>query len=64
MTIEHRDFPLCDHGCLAAGTWELTVAKGNTDRILYLCDECADRIRPQHLDCGITITLQPIGGWQ
>lgn len=68
MTIEHLDFVCvpCDRNAAHnAGTWELRATKGQaTSEPLYLCDACADKIHPEDPPCGITITLQPIGGWQ
>ena len=64
MTIDHLDFPTCERDAThGEGTLELVVAKHDTKTVLVLCDACADRIHPQNTDCGITITLQPIGGW-
>lgn len=72
--IGYLDFPCepCDRNSthepatwVLTGTRELTSTAGtHTSRPIYLCDACADKIQPQEVGHGVTINLQPIGGWQ
>lgn len=62
MTIDHLDFPLCDHSheFPAAATTELRVSKGSAVHALYLCDGCAANTTIEDLPEGVRIVLLPL----